>query len=555
MTKIKLNKYKNMLSTNQDSYMGLDFSHSNKELPYNDIVKDIDANDVYFNEMDASNKYRISFTINGLISNVLTAITGSDSLQTFSENSFLDENSPLNASLNIKTKISYRESIDKHLKNEQGWLGYYKPNGLSVDCNLIELNPKKKDLNFVNINNFNNWNFNLFYLQDKKQIFSNHSGLTISQYETVDYGGRILYRLFTPFKHNLQRGDKVSLYNIGSGSGKYIVLDIGDDQNESKENMFVVDLPNAPILNSNSNLKRNVNGIDSEYYARLLKKLDGKNSLTNRSYSLFQMGFSNNIFGDSITQLVYNVDIDTTDIVDYLGRPITEIILGIFKNKASNNNSTLFTPIQSGYNLNYNKFSSNLIADIRRLDGRVLTNVNIPLEHDIQYNSDGLIYDYVEFNRFEFKEYILADVYHRFNLTNRVPAIEQIIQTGQFEYTAMGIRKEGYMYKPYHSIKILEESDYVELGDAFDLLPSYAYEYEPNKYKWRDIFDKSKSNISLPFLNGCHYIQKNLDFMVMRQDPFGDYGLLYTKFPKDKFGRSNPFKNNFIKQNSDNDEC
>lgn len=555
MTNIKLNKYKNMLSTNQDSFMGLDFSHTNKELPFNDIVKEIDANEVYFNEMDESNKYRLSFSLNGLFTNVLTAITGNDSLQTFSETTFVNENSPLNASLSEKTRITYKQSIDRHLRNENGWIGYYKPNGLSIDCNLIELNPKKNDLNFVNNNDYNNWDFNLFYLGSKENIFTTHSGLTISQYETVDYGGRILYRIFTPFKHNLKRGDKVSIYNIGSSSGKYNVLDIGDDDNESKENMFVVDLNSAPLIGINSHIKRNVNGVDSEYYARKLKPLNINQTLTNKSYNLFQMGFSSNVFGDSVTQLVYNLDIDTSNIVDYLNRPILEIILGCFKNKSSMTNLNLFTPIQSGYNLNYNKFSSNLIADVRRLNGSVSTTVKIPLENDIKHSDASLVYDYVEFNSFEYQEYILSDVYHRFNLTNRVPATEVIIQTGQFEYTAMGIRKEGYMYKPFYSIKIREESEYVELGDSFDILPTYAYEYSTNKYKWRDIYDKSKSSIIYPFLNGSHYIHNNIDFLLMRQDPFGNYGLLYTKFPKDSIGRSNPFKTNFIKQNSDNDEC
>lgn len=45
-----------------------------------------------------------------------------------------------------------------------------------------------------------------------------------------------------------------------------------------------------------------------------------------------KLGFANSIYSDNLTQLVYTDDIDLTNIIDNLGRPVSEIYLTIIKN-------------------------------------------------------------------------------------------------------------------------------------------------------------------------------------------------------------------------------
>ena len=71
-------------------------------------------------------------------------------------------------------------------------------------------------------------------------------------------------------------------------------------------------------------------------------------------------------------------------------------------------------------------------------------------------------------------------------------------------------------------------------------MPDYKFTIAPNMYYWRDLtpFGSSSTEKSLdyPFVNGCHYIYNNIMFPVKRQDPFGIWKLLWTKFPSDYLG-------------------
>ena len=74
-----------------------------------------------------------------------------------------------------------------------------------------------------------------------------------------------------------------------------------------------------------------------------------------------------------------------------------------------------------------------------------------------------------------------------------------------------------------------------------EIIPKYAYKVAPNVYMWRDVLNVgNKDTIELkeyPFANGHFYINKEINFFLERQDPFG-YGGLYLKekMPNDKFG-------------------
>ena len=69
-----------------------------------------------------------------------------------------------------------------------------------------------------------------------------------------------------------------------------------------------------------------VNGFECEYYYRIFKKINA-----NAHSSINRLAFSNTIYGDDITQIVYTDDIDIKNYKDNRGRPLSEIYLTIIK--------------------------------------------------------------------------------------------------------------------------------------------------------------------------------------------------------------------------------
>jgi hypothetical protein len=60
-------------------------------------------------------------------------------------------------------------------------------------------------------------------------------------------------------------------------------------------------------------------------------------------------------------------------------------------------------------------------------------------------------------------------------------------------------------------------------------------------YVWRDLLsigfnDGEIKTLDYPFLNGSHYSYQNYCFNLKRQDPYAQWGLLYTNFPSDATG-------------------
>jgi hypothetical protein len=96
------------------------------------------------------------------------------------------------------------------------------------------------------------------------------------------------------------------------------------------------------------------------------------------------------------------------------------------------------------------------------------------------------------------------------------------------EAFTLGVRQEGYFYKPFHKVQVREFSDYIEYGDDTTVgIPDYATKTNDG-YIWRDLMNIGfRPETDYPFTNGAHYIHKNIIFPVKRQDPFGVYGLRY----------------------------
>jgi len=106
---------------------------------------------------------------------------------------------------------------------------------------------------------------------------------------------------------------------------------------------------------TNISFKKVVNGIECNYYVRIFSKIpnfkfsdteindktlyDNDSTLIadySNSDNMFEshinkLGFSKNIYGDSINEIVFTDDIDLSHLKDNLGRPLSDIYLSIFK--------------------------------------------------------------------------------------------------------------------------------------------------------------------------------------------------------------------------------
>ena len=91
---------------------------------------------------------------------------------------------------------------------------------------------------------------------------------------------------------------------------------------------------------------RMFNGKDSEYYFRKFRKIKTVSSpiIEEDDYETYKLAFSENIFNDSITQFVFNEDIDVSDLTDNLGRPVSELYL----TKIKTSSAGLFGGVSSG---------------------------------------------------------------------------------------------------------------------------------------------------------------------------------------------------------------
>lgn len=543
MRQIKLNKTKSVESINKDVFLPLGVSSKNKLLPSSEIYKIIDTSEIFVMEKNKGDLFRLSVTVNPLFTNILTNIIGPDSLSTYNEDRFKNRESPANASLHLKDNLTYRTSLQLNKLNNNGWVGYYNPELFTNDCKQIDLHPKRDEMNILGAGGIKNWDVCVTYpyLSENHPLVSN--GIKISDFEVVEYSGRDMVRFSTDFNHGLKIGDKVFIDQLSDPAlnGEYFVYNVGDG-GEMRDNYFLVEISGVFTLTPSTTMKRMSNGRKSKYYFRVFKKVKMLNSpiMENDDYEIFQMGFANNVFGDNIIQINFSEEIDLSGLTDNLKRPITELFVTFIKKS-----DALFSKVKSGFNLNYLPGSDNSIPDIKKINNDPSSTHN-PLETQISINQDTYYGDLVEFNDYDHVEVILNEVNHRFNTNNRDTGG---MITSDGATLVMGKRFEGYYYKPHHSIKVRELSDYVEQGVLTDDKPDYAVSLGDGRFLWRDVYDYAVApNLDIPFLNGCHYVNKLINLHLKRQDPFGLYGLYYNTFPRDVNGVE--LENNEIKTNT-----
>jgi hypothetical protein len=548
-------------SVNVDSLIKINVTNNEKTLPVGDINHIVDVGEQFNTERQSSTFYRFATTIRPLMSNSLFNISGPDSWDSFNEPKFRNKTYPPGD--NILTDIedlTYKESINEHLKEINGWFGYNNPNifegGL---CAFNDMEPKKRRFSFnsdkdnldKNSEPLRNWEMTLTYPSSSGNTALTNGGLLIFDTIGATVGKRNMTAIGIPVLHNLDIGSIVRLTDTNM-DGDYTVKRIGLDNGDLKGYYFVVDIEyNSLVIGPNSRFKQVIGGQESVYYVRYFKKVKTRSKpiIKDNDYEIYPLPFANNIYNDGITQMIVNEDIDVSDLLDNLGRPLSEIYLTVIKTQGKQVDSVFngFTPINSGIEIPYmpdiqatqgtDSYKIE-IPDIRRIHDGGTTPIisHTPLEENVNIISDDFAGDIVEYNKFRVKETVLADVHHRFNTVNRI---------SDFSNVSGKARQEGYYYKAHHKFTIRNYSPYIEQGDISTIgIPYYAEDLGDGRWLWRDLLsigynEGQDEPVNYPFLNGSHYLHKNLCFTLKRQDPFGFFGLFSSLDPSGTLNNDN----------------
>lgn len=513
--KYRLNKEKSVTSVNTDIRLNIQLEQSNSLLPSGDMNRILNVAEQFNKERINSSSYRFITTITSLFTNVLTDITGEDTLKYFDDDKFrkdLDSEEIFD---------SLEASIKNYLTEVDGWFGYYKPITFgSKLCEFVDIHPKREVLDLTPKSGVKNWDIFLTY---PESVDSTHylvnNGLVIVSTGIGNINGKELKELTTPVKHNLKQGDFVRI-----DSKDFSILRVGEDNGNNEEYTFVINTPASDSsIDIESRVKKVINGEESTYYIRKFKKITLDND-----YEIFPAAFSKTIYKDKINQVVFNEDIDVSKYTDNLGRPLSEVYLTIIKindNGFTNVDAGLIMPLIG------DTISMYGVGDVRRIHNVPTWNqkTHYPIESNIVGGNDTFYGDIVEYNRFRVEEVVLGDIGHRFNRVNR-------------DSNALSNRPEGYFYKPHNKIQIRYWSTFIEQGDkSTEGIPDYAEDLGDGRYLWRGLLDIGFNDgydkeLDYPFLNGCHYKYDNFNFLLRRQDPFNEYNLFYGDSPRDVYG-------------------
>lgn len=563
--KILLNSENSKGSVNKDSFIKTNFEGKERILPPDVINKIINEAEVFNSERQSNGYYRILGTINSTISNALFNLDDAGTnldLYTWKGFNYKNQNNDYRF-----FDPFYPNVLKNNLKEKDGWFGYYDPDITKAGfCNYFDMEPKRERFSFIpdtqpfhsNQGLVKNWEITITY---PYSIDSGHTmvnnGLSIIEDIPVVISDREMTAFGIPCLHNLNVGDVVRISGTTGYDGEHIVVRTGLDNGDMKSYYFVIDLPPTGNIGANSKFKRVFGGFESEYYFRLFKKIKTRNSpiIEVDDYEIYKLAFSENAYYDSLTQFVFNEDIDTNNLVDNLGRPLSELYLTILKTSSND----LFTEILTGLEtphmdfLNTSPTNTYLqkIPVINKIHGGGYTSSSLPypshlpLETGLTINSNIFYGDLVEFNKAEVKETVLGEIAHRFNTKNREtnPSMNFAVSSGITDTINLGPRQEGYFYKPHNLLKIRDFSSYVEQGDSLTVgMPDYAINLGDGRYLWRDMLEIGYNEIedkaiNYPFINGCHYLYENHCFVVRRQDPFDNWDLFYSNYPSDPVGQ------------------
>lgn len=364
-----------------------------------------------------------------------------------------------------------------------------------------------------------------------------------------DNQGRVIaFRCVMP--HGLSVDEFVRLSFDYNGEYIFRVSSLGDAGFGSEE--FIFNITNVgytgPTFNQNvtGTFKRvinrgNTNETTSDYYVRRNKILTSVEDSI-----LVKAGFEQNIFnsktksepavltpnnlartsvkeGGQAYTLSFNNDVDLNGLIDNQKRPLLELYFTtIWKGYFGWTN-----PLKQGFEFNLPLVNgvpspwwnvANTYSDTNIPTGTYFSPPPLlqgPFTYQQNLNVGDIIDgDYCEYNGYDQTERVISSLNHKFTFNNVIFTLDTIApQNNQF----------GYYYKPHNPITIRTLSNYIEEGNAINVvgIPGYAYYSNlSNSFRWRDIYpygflDADGIGVDYPFINGKHYPFVNTIFRLI----------------------------------------
>ena len=504
-------------------------------------------------KMDAFNTIGdYSRTFNG--SDIKIKIPASSAKYTYSTS--YNGNLPL---YNINTVKTFKDAYSDGIKRENGWMGFYNKTSLSIPvssnyyvnkcfnnmpgCQFIDVAPERDLFYFTpKKNEYKNrleYNWECFITYPFKSVYKDSdlltgNGLPLLKFddtkvyhEYYNNSGEVIALFRCPVKHNLHVGDSIKLIlpenspsskkkvtcevvKVGNHEGKYVDRYFSVRKSDFEDFLLPINNPIEP-----TRFVRLSNGFECEYYFRKFKKVYNYKTNESLKSTINKLAFSDTIYGDDVSQLVFTDDIDITELRDNRNRPLTELYLTIIKTNAGYKGW-----YENGKYSDYNENNKIQTVEFSHVFGKVTSGLDLPtfagkhyhtlryqhninngqeciisgitianqsstkIESDINKDMDEFYGDLVEFDPISVTETVLEDVFHRFNTAQR----EYLNKTSMYstiyhdemlgdmyDYDRYGtsyvtdenrireykinegfanLAPEGYIYKPHHKIKI-----------------------------------------------------------------------------------------------------
>lgn len=411
----------------------------------------------------------------------------------------------------IKSMI---ESYNEKLYEVDGWVGFNNPTKIAIPIEtyddrgqiflnkllnnrgaheFIDMYPDRTLYSFIpKVNKYRkrlerNWDCLLMYpyKSDYEKFIEINDGNEYGAVKVIENrithsnSGTELLTLRSLIKHNLKVGDYVRLYYKINGNKterfykKLYISKVGDINGDYMDKLFSIKINDTGnlknIINENTldnvhfYFKREVNGIECDYYLRKFKEIRDING-ERLSNEINKLAYGENIYGDRISQLIFTNKVILNDLRDNLGVKVHDIYLTVIKRNAGRKEwynegkygdknveySHCFGKLTSGFDFGSYAKPNGIITSPNDYNVRKLHNIDLdnitgeysgmtehifcnftnakkpkPLEGD---DENGIILsdevmelygDIVEFDRSNYNETVLEDVYYRFNTEQR----------------------------------------------------------------------------------------------------------------------------------------
>jgi hypothetical protein len=529
-------------STDRDVWIQPPLIGDRRDLIEGDRSILVNQQNLFEQERQGSDKFRVAGKITNLFDNT---VTGKTSYSPF------------------KNYLYYSNAINNASNNANFWEGYpqfdeftmQRSTGITNHVSFITKSASSYNWSYYISYAFSSTTAQTMSYTDEKFGVTN-AGFTAGDgipyvLTTGIYNGKKLVYFYCGTNHNLKIGDYVVISTPINNKTVFQIYSLGDGTINSEDKVFAIYDLKYPITDIQTgiygNLKRmtdpyNSGETKSIYYVRLHKII--KN---NDECNIGKAGFENNPFSvekkleySALTpnqvqrvsvknnnqsfSFTFDKDISIGGLIDNNGKPITELFFTVINrgymgwfNKPFVNQNGVQTGIDIGWDFNFLQNS----VDTWWNHNSSLNKDNIPTNsyiyngqtfyyNEILNNGDVVLGDFCEYNYIEQKEYVLSKMSHKYSFNDVL-----------FQTTGNSNYPDGYLYNPHYSIPIRAFSDYIENGtkDTIDNIPGYAWfsEYN-NQWYWRDLYtygyiDSDGIGVNNPFINGAHYPFLNCLFL------------------------------------------